>query len=93
MLLTQVILESDSLSVVNAISSNSPHGDLQPTVQRILLLSSSFDFWKIKHLKRDYNKVAHELAKLARETRMSQTWTNMEPPMVHQLCQIDRAKC
>ena len=93
MLLTQVILESDLLSVVDAISSNSPHGDLQPIVQGILLLSSSFDFWKVKHLKRDYNKVAHELAKLARETRMSQTWTNMEPPMVHQLCQIDRAKC
>ena len=93
MLLTQVILEFESLSVVDAISSNSPHGDLQPIVQGILLLSSSFDFWKIKHLKKDYNKVAHELAKLARETRMSQTWTDMEPPMVHQICQIDRAKC
>ena len=83
MMLTQVILESDSLSVIDAISSNSPHGDLQPIVQGILLLSSSFDFWKDKHLKRDYNKVAHELAKLGRETRMSQTWTDMEPPMVH----------
>ena len=71
MMLTQVILESDLLSVVDAIFSNSSHGDLQPIVQGILLLSSSFDIWKVKHLKREYNKVAHELAKLARETRMS----------------------
>ena len=92
-MLKQVIIESDSLMIVDAISSNSPHGELQPIVQGIFLLSSFFDVWKVKHLKREYNKVAHELAKLARETRMSQTWVEMEPPMVQQLCQIDRAKC
>ena len=70
-MLSQVILESNSLSVVDAISSNSPHGELQPIIQGILLLSFSFDIWKVKHLRREYNKVAHELAKLARETRMS----------------------
>ena len=92
-MLTQVILESESLSIVDAISSNSPHGELQPIVQGILLLSSFFDVWKVKHLKREYNKVAHELAKLARETKISHTWIEMEPHMVQQLCQIDRAKC
>ena len=92
-MLTQVILESESLSIVDAISSNSPHGELQPIVQGILLLSSFFDVWKVKHLKREYNIVAHELAKLARETKISHTWIEMEPHMVQQLCQIDRAKC
>jgi len=72
-MLTQVILESNSLLVIQAISSNSPHGDLRPIIQGILSLSSSFEMWKVKYLKRDYNKVAHELAKLARESRTSQT--------------------
>ncbi|KAK9989560.1 hypothetical protein SO802_029799 [Lithocarpus litseifolius] len=42
-MLPQVILESDSLSVIQAISSNSPHGDLRPIIQGILSLSSSFE--------------------------------------------------
>ena len=62
-MLKQVIIESNSLSVVDAISSNSPYGDIRPIIQGILLLSSSFDIWKVKHLKREYNKVAHELAR------------------------------
>ena len=70
-MLMQVIPESDLLSVVDAISSNSPHRDLRPIVQGILLLSSSFDIWKVKHLKREYNKVAHDLAKSARESKTS----------------------
>lgn len=92
-MLTQAILESDSLSVIQAISSNSPHGDLRPIIQGILSLSSSFEMWKVKHLKRVYNKVAHEVAKLARESKTSHTWNEMEPPMLHHRYQINRAKC
>jgi len=85
-MLKQVIIESDSFLVVDAISSNSRHGDLRPIIQGILLLSSSFDIWKVKHLKREYNKVAHELAKSARESKTSLTWNEIEPPMVYHLC-------
>ena len=51
MMLTQVILESDSLLVVQAISSNSLHGDLRPIIQGILDLLTSIDSWKVKHVK------------------------------------------
>ena len=67
MMLTRVILESNSFLVVQAISSNSLHGDLRPIIQGILDLLSSVNNWKVKHVKRDYNKVAHELVKLARD--------------------------
>ena len=43
MMLTQVILEFDSLLDVQAISSNSLRGDLRPIIQGILDLLSSVD--------------------------------------------------
>ena len=72
MMLTKIILESDSLLVVQATSYNSLHGDLSPIIQGILDLLSSVDNWKVKYMKRDYNRVAHELAKLARDSRTTQ---------------------
>ena len=72
MMLTHVILESDSLLVVQATSSNCFHVDLRPVIQGILDLLSSVDNWKVKYMKRDYNRVAHELAKLARDSRTTQ---------------------
>ena len=68
MMLTRVILESDSLLVVQSISSNSLHGDLRPIIQGIIDLLSFVNSWKVKHVKMDYNRVAHELAKLARDS-------------------------
>ena len=55
-MLKQVIIESNSLLVVDAISSNSSHGDLTPIILGILLLSFSLDTWKVKHLKRNTTK-------------------------------------
>ena len=56
-------------------------------------LLCSFDLWKVKHLKRNYNKAAHELAQIAKTTRTTQQWKGMEPPMLQQVLLIDKAKC
>ena len=42
-------------------------------IHGILNLLNQFRSWKVLHLKRDYNKVAHELAQYVRKAGMSQT--------------------
>ena len=44
-------------------------------------------------MKRDYNRVAHELAKLARDSRTTQFWNKIEPLMLQHLLLVDRSKC
>lgn len=56
MMLSQVIVVSDSIVVVQAINSNSLHRDLGPIIQGILALLGLFGCWKVKHLKRDYKQ-------------------------------------
>ena len=40
--------------------------------KRTLSSLSSFSSWKIKHMKRDYNRASHELAQYARQKEVSQ---------------------
>ena len=59
--LTQIILESDALTAANSVIAAKTNGCLGHVYQGILSLLSSFSSWKIKHVKRDYNKAVHEL--------------------------------
>ena len=52
--LPQVIIESDSVVVVEAICSGNCNGVLGSLVQGSLELLRSFKSWKVKHLKRVY---------------------------------------
>lgn len=79
--------------VVEAINTSSFQGDMGPIIQEILGLLSWLSSLKVKHLKRDYNKVVHELAQNAKAAGTSQQWKGMEPPMLHQFLLVDRAKC
>ena len=60
--ISQIILESDSLTVVHSVIVTETNGCLGHVYQGILSLLSSFSSWKIKHVKRDYNRAACELA-------------------------------
>ena len=60
--ISQIILESDSLTVVHSVIVTETNGCLGYVYQGILSLLSSFSSWKIKHVKRDYNRAACELA-------------------------------
>ena len=73
MKLPQVLIESDSLIVIQAMNSGSCHGIIGPVILGILNLLNQFRSWKVLHLKRDYNKVAHELAQYVSKAGMSQT--------------------
>ena len=91
--LPQVIIESDSVMVVDAISSGNCNGELGSLVQGFLELLRSFKSWKMKHLKRVYNMAAHDLAQAAKASGISQLWRGSEPPMIQRVLLVDRAKC
>ena len=63
-------------------------GHLHQGINSIL---ETFNCWKIQHLKRDYNKVAHELASYARCNGTYQVWKGIDPPMVQHLLQLEHA--
>ena len=71
--LNQFIIESDSLSVVQAVNTNSNTGELGSIIQGITGLLGAFGSWNVKHLKREYNRVAHELAQIAKAAEVTQT--------------------
>ena len=83
----------DSVVVVEVINANNCNGDIGPVIQGTLELLRHFRSWKVRHLKRDYNKAAHDLAQVAKANGTSQQWKGMELPMIQQILLVDRAKC
>ena len=69
--LHQVIVESDSLSVVNRILANDFSRGLGHIVHGISGFLEEFLSWQVRHLKRDLNRVAHELAHFAKCNNIS----------------------
>jgi ribonuclease HI len=62
--LNKVILEGDALQIVQALNREGPHwssyGHLTEEARGML---SSLHSWKVVHVRRQYNEVAHVLAK------------------------------
>ena len=85
----RVILECDALAVVQALNDNSTGGELGRILQGILLVCDSFEFCIFKHVSRDFNVVAHELAQLARREESTCLWNGVSPPAVSLLVHND----
>ena len=81
-MLSNIILESDVLNAVANVSTAVTSGCLGHIYQGIHGLLSSFSSWKIKHVKRECNRAAHELAQYARMKEDSCYWKGVCPPMV-----------
>ena len=60
--LQQIIIESDSLLAVQSISAKEVSGETGHIVKGILSIMDCFSSWQIRHVKRDSNRLAHELA-------------------------------
>ena len=80
--LFQIILESDALTAVTSVIAAETSGCLGHVYQGIRSLLSSFSSWKMKHVKRDYNRAAHELAQYVRQKEESYVWKGVCPPML-----------
>ena len=81
---SHVIIEYDALSIIQAINEGVFGGELSHIVQDIWEVSSVFSWCSFLHLKREDNRVAHELAKVARIFYLSQVWERTIPsPVEH----------
>ena len=89
MKLTYIIVESDAISIVNSINENFMERSIGHLFQGILALLSSFTSWKVNHVNWDYNRVAHELAHLARRNEDTQVWRGVLPRVVQNIIQVD----
>ena len=87
--LSLVIFESDALTLVQDINTNESSGSLGHLYQGITDLLKSFRSWKICHLKREHNKVAHELAYYAKCSGANQVWKGYTPLMIQHLIHLE----
>ena len=90
--LQHIIVESDSAGVVEAINESNCNGEYGMVIQGSLEVLRTFRSCFVRHLKRDYNRAAHELAQFAKVAGSSQQWRGVEPPMLRQVLLLDRAK-
>ena len=80
--ISHVLVESDALSVIQAISSCDLGGDQGHIIQNIKDISSSFSWCSFQHLKRSGNRAAHEVARAACFSGVSWVWIGMCPSFV-----------
>nr|XP_023915006.1 uncharacterized protein LOC112026546 [Quercus suber] len=86
--LSKVIFESDALSIIQAINEGNVGGEIGHIMQNIKDLASSFSWCTFQHQKREGNRAAHELARAARMTGISQVWKGVSPSFVeHIICE------
>ncbi|KAL0008148.1 hypothetical protein SO802_009650 [Lithocarpus litseifolius] len=85
MKMSHAIFESDALSIVQALNQGDVGGEIGHILQDIRTISTSFSWCSFQHLKRDGNRVAHELAKAAKLSGISQTWKGVYPNCVKHL--------
>ena len=76
---------SEALAIIQAINDGFHSGELRHIIQNIREVSAAFIWCSFHHLKRDGNKVAHELAKVARNSGASQVWKRSFPTFVKHL--------
>ena len=88
-MLSKIVLESDALTAFANVTIAVTGGCLGHVYQGIRSLLSSFSSWKIKHVKRECNRAAHELALYARMKEDSYYWKGVCPPMVDHIIQED----
>ena len=87
--LSHTIFESDALCLVQALNSVETGGELGHILQEIRKSKFSFSSCSFRHLKREGNRVAHELAKAARSFGRSQIWKGVSPPLVQEFLMSD----
>ena len=83
--LSKVIFEGDALSIIQAVNEGNVGGDFGHIIQNIRDLSLSFTWCLFQHLNRNGNRVAHDLAKEARWSGVSQVWKGVVPSVVENL--------
>ena len=85
--LSNIIIESDTLAVIQSVEKGETSGSLGHLVQGIIHSLKDFNSWSLKQVKRNYNRVAHELAQEVKRREESKVWKGTYPSMISQLIQ------
>ena len=83
--LPQVMMESDALATILAINQGNSRGEAGHLVEGILRAKAFFSSCSFANLKRDFNKVVHELAQFAKVNLCTQVWKGVTTPFVSHL--------
>nr|XP_023924334.1 uncharacterized protein LOC112035735 [Quercus suber] len=88
--LQEFMLEGDSIAVINTLKSTEPsltsYGHLLDSAKSTLVTSKCI---ACTHIRRDGNKVAHNLAKHAKHVRGLSVWVEDIPPHLHDVLFAD----
>ena len=87
--LSRVMLESDALSVINAINDSTFGAYYGHIIKDISHAQSTFHFYSFKHLNRSFNSAAHELAQFTRRNGYVNLWKGVTPPFLVPFVQTD----
>lgn len=83
--LPQVMMESDALATILAINQGNSGGEAGHLVEGTLRAKAFFSSCSFANLKKDFNKVAHELAQFAKVNLCTQVWKGVTTPFVSHL--------
>jgi hypothetical protein len=92
--LQNIILEGNSLQVVNVVKEKSPnwcrYGQLVANIQMVLSIRRS---WQISHIHRVTNYTAHGLAKAAVKQIMDMIWIDEIPKGIRDVVIFEQFAC
>jgi hypothetical protein len=89
-LLKPTVLESDCLAAINQLSNTQgQRSSLAFLLREAILTAHCLPEVVFKHVRREQNCVAHELAQLARKLNHSSVWRNRVPVCVEHLVARD----
>jgi ribonuclease HI len=83
---SEIILEGDSMEVVQALNQeDSSWGRYGFFINDAKILLQQVQHWKVSHVKRTANEVAHRLAKYALFFGEERLWCEEYPPCIHDI--------
>ncbi|XP_023897858.1 uncharacterized protein LOC112009757 [Quercus suber] len=87
--LERTIFEGDSLQTIQAIEAKEVRSVIGHIVGCCLQIIPSFQEAKVRHISREGNKIAHELAQLAKQTDEEQVWTSSFPDWIEDMARAE----
>lgn len=86
---SKAIFESNALVLIQALNSKESGGELGHILQDIKSLAHVFNWSSFKHLKREGNRAADELARVAKLSSQSHIWKRVFPPFIQHILNDD----
>ena len=83
------IFYGDSLQTIQAIEAKEVRSVIGHIVSSCLQILPCFQKARVRHISRDGNKIAHELAQLAKQSAEEQVWLSTIPVWVEDMARAE----